>query len=182
MCTISLFSFGWWYTLMKNKHQISLYLVLKKMGNILQITFSNGFCVKRILSVCLSVRLSVLPAGGPSVRKSVRLSVRTSVRLSVCAFHTFFTMFMVSAWNFTGMITNDRSDVYAKIRGQKSKVKVTEVKSQISHFRIITPVGFYIWWWNDAQSLILFRSIALLIFKVILWNFKVTALKKILIL
>ena len=28
--TISLFSFGWWYTLMKNKLQISLYLGLKK--------------------------------------------------------------------------------------------------------------------------------------------------------
>ena len=26
----SLFSFGWWYTLMKNKHQISLYLGLNK--------------------------------------------------------------------------------------------------------------------------------------------------------
>ena len=35
ICTISLFSFGWWYTLMKNKHQISLYLGLKKMANIL---------------------------------------------------------------------------------------------------------------------------------------------------
>ena len=29
ICTISLFIFGWWYTLMKNKHQISLYLGLK---------------------------------------------------------------------------------------------------------------------------------------------------------
>ena len=46
ICTISLFSFGWWYTLMKNKHQISLYLGLKKMANILQIKFSNGFSFK----------------------------------------------------------------------------------------------------------------------------------------
>ena len=30
ICTISLCSFGCWYTLMKNKHQISLYLGLKK--------------------------------------------------------------------------------------------------------------------------------------------------------
>ena len=52
ICTISLFSFGWWYTLMKNKHQISLYLGLKKMANILQITFSNGFPFKK-MTVCL---------------------------------------------------------------------------------------------------------------------------------
>ena len=32
ICTISLFSFGWWYTLMKNKHQLSLHLGLKKNG------------------------------------------------------------------------------------------------------------------------------------------------------
>ena len=56
----------WW--------KISLSLGLKKMANILQITFSNGFSLKKItvfLSVCLPVCLS----------------------LSVCAFHTFFTVF-----------------------------------------------------------------------------------------
>ena len=58
------FSFGWWYTLKKKKHQISLYSGLKKMANILQIKFSNGFSFKKI-TVCLSV----------------------------CACHTFFTMF-----------------------------------------------------------------------------------------
>ena len=68
---------------------------------------------------------------------------------------------------FSGVITNDKSDVNAKVQGQRSKVKVTEVKTQISRFGTITPVWFHIWWWNDAQSLILFRSGALLIFKVI---------------
>ena len=53
ICIISLFSFGWWYALMKNKHQISLYLRPKKMANILQVTFSNGFSLKKI-TVCLS--------------------------------------------------------------------------------------------------------------------------------
>ena len=52
---LSLFSFVWWYTLMKNKHQISLYLVLKKMTNILQKTFSSRFSFKKLLSVFLSV-------------------------------------------------------------------------------------------------------------------------------
>ena len=58
ICIISLFSFGWWYTLIKTKHQISLYLGLKKMANIWQIIFWNGFSLKKILSVFLSVSLS----------------------------------------------------------------------------------------------------------------------------
>ena len=74
ICTVSLFSFGWWYTLMKNKHKISLYLGLKKMANILQITFFKWiFLKKKLLSVFLSVCMSVY--------------------LSVCACHAFFTMF-----------------------------------------------------------------------------------------
>ena len=119
ICNISLFSFGWWYTLMKNKHKISLYLGLKKMANVF---------------------------------------------LFVCACHAFFTMF--PSW-YHHEIFNDRSDVYPKVQGQRSKVKVTEVKTQISRFGTITPVWFHIWWWNDTQSLILFMSGALLIFKVI---------------
>ena len=54
-------------------------------------------------------------------------------------------------------------------KSSRSEVKsqVTEVKTQISGFGTITPVWFHILWWNDAQSLILFRSSALVIFKVI---------------
>ena len=58
ICPISLCNFGWWYTLMKNKHQISLYLSLK-MANVLQITFSNGFSFKKLLSFCLSLSVSL---------------------------------------------------------------------------------------------------------------------------
>ena len=68
---------------------------------------------------------------------------------------------------FAGDITNDRRDVHAKGHGQKSKVKVTGVKTQLSRFRTATPVGIHIWWWNDAQSLMLLRRDALLFFKVI---------------
>ena len=66
---------------------------------------------------------------------------------------------------FSRVITNDRSDVYAKVQGQKSKVKVAEIKTQINCFGTITPVWFHIWWWNDAQSLTLFRSGALVKFQ-----------------
>ena len=68
---------------------------------------------------------------------------------------------------FSGVITNDRSDVHAKGQGQRSKVKVTEVNTQLSRFRTVTPVWIHIWWWNDAQSLMLLRRGALLFFKVI---------------
>ena len=67
----------------------------------------------------------------------------------------------------SGVITNDRSKCHAKCRGQTSKVKVTEVKTQFSHFRTVTPVLIDIWGWNDAQSLMLLRRGALLFFKVI---------------
>ena len=60
---------------------------------------------------------------------------------------------------FSGVITNGRCEVRAK--GQRSKVKFTEFKTQLSRFRIVTPVWIHIWWWNDAQSLMLLMRGAL---------------------
>ena len=100
-----------------------------------------------------------------SVRPSVRLSVCPSVRLSVC--HTFLTMFPSSYHHKIFVITSDRSDVHAKGQGQRSKVKVTEVTTQLYRFRTVTPVWIHVWWWNDAYSLIMLRRGALLFFKVI---------------
>ena len=34
----------------------------------------------------------------------------------------------------------------------RSKVKVTEFNTQLSHFRILTPVSIHIWQWNQAHS------------------------------
>ena len=44
----------------------------------------------------------------------------------------------------------------------RSKVKVTEVITQIGRFWTVTPVWIHIWWWNDAYSLMLHRKGALL--------------------
>ena len=100
-----------------------------------------------------------------SVRPSVRLSVCLSVRLSVtpfwlCSHHPIIM-------KFSGVITSDKSDVHAKGQGQRSKVKVTEVTTQLNRFWTVTPVWIHIWWWDDAYSLIMLRRGALLFFKVI---------------
>ena len=97
----------------------------------------------------------------PSVRLSVCLSVCPSVTpFWLCSHHHIIM-------KFSGVVTNDQSDVHAKGQGQRSKVKVTEVNSQLSRFRTVTPVWIQISWWNDAQSLMLLRRGALLFFKVI---------------
>ena len=93
------------------------------------------------LSVCLSVRLSVTP-------------------FWLCSHHRIIM-------KFSGVITTDQGNVRAKDQGQRSKVKVTEVTTQLSHFWTVTPVRIHIWWWNDAHSLMLLRRGALLFFKVI---------------
>ena len=93
------------------------------------------------LSVCLSVRLSVTP-------------------FWLCSHHRIIM-------KFSGVITTDQGNVHAKGQGQRSKVKVTEVTTQLRRFRTVTPVWINIWWWNDAYSLMLLRRGALLFFKVI---------------
>ena len=97
-----LFSFGWWYTLMVNKHQISLYLGLKKVANILQTTFSNGFSFKKILSVFLSVSLSV-----------------PVTPFSLCSHHGIIMKFSVVITNGRSSRKSSRSEVKSQgYRGQ----------------------------------------------------------------
>ena len=59
-----------------------------------------------VQSVCLSVRLSVKP-------------------FTLCSYQGIII-------KVSGVITIDRSDVHAKGRGQRSKVKVTEVKTNFA--------------------------------------------------
>ena len=89
----------------------------------------------------------------PSVCPSVRPSVTP---ISLCS-HRDHRIIM----KFSGVITNDRSDVLAKCQGQRSNIKVTQAKPQFSHFRTVTPVWIHIWWWNGAHSLILLGTGAL---------------------
>ena len=104
-----------------------------------EIKFSEDVRLSVCPSVCLSVRLSVTP-------------------FALCS-HCHIIM------KFSGVITIDRSDVHAK--GQRSKVKLTEVNTQLSCFRTVTPDWIHIWQWNHAHSLKQHRRGALLFFKVI---------------
>ena len=80
----------------------------------------------------------------PSVRLSVCPSVCPSVTpFWLCSHHR-------TIMTFSGVITSDRSDVHAKGRGQRSKVKVTEVTTQLNRFRTVTPVWIHVWRWNNA--------------------------------
>ena len=118
-------------------------------------------CDQTALWMVFSVRLSVCLSVCPSVRPSVCLSVCLSVTpFWLCSHHGIIM-------KFSGVITKDQSNVHAKGQGQRSKFKVTEVTSQLSRFRTVTPVWIHIWWWNDTYSLMLLRRGALLFFKVI---------------
>ena len=91
-----------------------------------------------------------------------------SVRLSVCLSHLFdYVPIIVSSWNFEELLPMIKVTSMQKGQGQRSKVKVTEVNTQLNHFRIVTPVWIHIWWWNYAYSLMMLRRGALLFFKVV---------------
>ena len=110
-----------------------------------------------IVFSCDQAALQMVFSVCPSVRPSVRLSVTP---FWLCSHHRIIM-------KFSGVITNDRRKVHAKGQGQRSKVKVTEVTTQLNCFWTVTPVWIHIWRWNDAYGLMLLRRGALLFFKVI---------------
>ena len=110
-----------------------------------------------------SVRLSVTPF---KLRPSSLMNgiFCPSVCLSVC--HTFLTMFP-SSYHHQIFRSYYQWQKRRPCKRSRSKVKVTEVNTQLNRFRTVTPGWIHIWWWNDAQSLRLLRRGALLFFKVI---------------
>ena len=87
-----------------------------------------------------------------------------SVCLSV--HHTFLTMFP-SSYHPEIFRSYYQWQKWCPCKRSRSKVNVTEVLTQLSRFQTVTPVWIHIWWWNDAQSLMLLRRGSLLFFKVI---------------
>ena len=89
--------------------------------------------------------------------------------LSVCPSVTPFWLcsHYLVIMKFSGVITRDQGKLHAKGQGQRSKVKVTEVTTQLNRFQTVTPVWIHIWRSNDTYSLMLLRRGALLFLKVI---------------
>ena len=69
----------------------------------------------------------------------------------------------------------------SEVRFHGHTAKKSSILTQIGCFRTVTPVWIQIWWWNDAQSLMLLRRGALFFSRSSV-KFKVTRLKKSLIL
>ena len=126
------------------------------MDDIFQINFWNGNT-----NILAATKQLLYDWFSPSFCPSVRPSVRPSVTPFSPYSHHRIIM------KFSGVITNDKSDVHAKGQGQRSKIKVTEVNTQLNRFRTVTLVWIHIWWWNDAYSLMMLRRGALLFLKVI---------------
>ena len=116
-------------------------------------------CTKTAIYDCIdNCHFQLRPS---SSMNGIFLSVCPSVTPFWLCFHHRIIM------KFSGVITKDQGKVHAKGQGQRSKVKVTEVTTQLNRFRTVTPVWIHIWWWNDTCSLMLLRRGALLFFKVI---------------
>ena len=88
--------------------------------------------------ICVQAAIWMVQSAFPSVRLFV-------TPFWLCSHHCIIM-------KYSGVITTEKSDVHAIGQGQRSKVKVTEVKKQLSGFRIVTPVWIHIWWY-DTQSL-----------------------------
>ena len=130
--------------------QVLLVIIEVETGAPVSLTMLTVFsCDQAALQMVFSVCPSVCP--------SVCLSVTP---FWLCSHHGIIM-------KLSEVITNDQSKVHAKGQGQRSKVKVTEVTTQLNRFRTVTPVWIHIWWWNYAYSLMLLRRGALLFFKVI---------------
>ena len=115
--------------------------MLKNDWNSEHIFSCDQAALQMVFSVCPSVCPSVTP-------------------FSPCSHHRIIM-------KFSGVITMVKNDVHAKGQGQRSKVKFTEVNTQLSRFRTLTPVWIHIWQWNHAHSWKQHRRGALLFFKVI---------------
>ena len=132
-----------------------------------KLTIWNQFEITRPVAAIKSLRfaLFLFLAATKQLYKWYFPSVRPSICPSVT--HFWLCSHHCIIMKFSGVVTNDQSKVHAKGQGQRSKVKVTEVTTQLNRFWTVTPVWIHIWCWNDAYSLMLLRRGALKFFKVI---------------
>ena len=128
---------------------------------LLQAPSRAGFCTGNWSSLSLPIQTCIMLW----VCSYWKTTGRPSVRPSVTPFSLRSSQWIIP--KFLGVFIINRHDVHAKDQGQRSKITVTEIMTPFSPFRSITPVWIHIWWWNNAQSLMLLRRGTLLFFKVI---------------
>ena len=119
-----------------NEHFVSKFWQVRNLRLPFHLFVRLSVClfVSRYRSQFLAATKQLYDWFSPSVCLSVCPSVRPSVTpFSPCSYHRIIM-------KFSGLITVVRSDVHAKGEGQRSKVKVTEVNTQLSRFRTLTPV------------------------------------------
>ena len=123
-------------------------------------------CASALSGWVLYRQLELTKLTRPDLHHVVGLFILRDVRLSIR--HTFFTMFpsLYHHEIFRSYYHWLKWCPYKRSRS-RSEVKVTEVKTQFSSFRTVTPIWIHIWRWNDAQSLIWHKRDALLFSKVI---------------
>ena len=95
---------------------------------------------------------------------------------SVCLSDIFLTMFS-SSYHHEIFRRDYQWQKWGLSKRFRSEDKVTEVKTQCSSFQTVTRVWINRWLWNDAQSLMWFRRCPI-VFQGHLSNFKVTRIKK----
>ena len=149
-----------WNSHMKQSAQVHWELIIYRLHNRPQengahISWNTGYCG------LLYVQTGFLSCDQAALRTLI--SVHLSVCPSVC--HTYFTMFL-SLCHPEIFRSYYHWRTWYPCKRSRSKVKVTEVVTPFSRFQTLTPVWIHIWWWNDAQSLMLLRRVALLFFKV----------------
>ena len=132
----------WSCAVWKSFNQLSSWWLLCKRYAYTLIRVSRHYYVIGMFLLCLCIFVSNKAFLKFEVLKFEVQSVRPSVCLSVtpfwlCSHHRIIMKFI-------GVITNDKSDVHAKGEGQRSKVKVTEVNTQLSRFRTVIPVSIHI--------------------------------------
>ena len=142
-----------------NDSALAIYLNHKRIGN----------CILEVHSAHFSCEIQLFYLR-PSSSKNT--SVRPSVRPSLCLVSVrppvIFTM-SLSSYHRENFRIYYQWQKWCPCKGSRSEVKGHghRGQTQLSRFRTVTPVWNHIWWWNDAQSLMLLRREALLFFKVI---------------
>ena len=126
---------------------VTFFYTLTKRWYLQHLFSCDQAALRTLLSVWPSIRPFVCVSVHPSIHPSICLSVCLYVCTSVCMFvcHTFFTMFFSSYHHeMFRSYYHWQKDPQAKGYGQKSTVKVTEVRTNFAPICVSTDCNYSI--------------------------------------